>query len=133
MRNKGVETIKITEDVVDKGHDPVLLFKKQTNVSKKQKLILQVVNPNSLRKNDLQVFHGYYVEVREGEDPMRAFRKIKKQQKEDGFFDEVKAREHFQKPSFKKREKEKLRKQTIRRASRENASWHQIPKQRGHQ
>jgi ATP-dependent Clp protease ATP-binding subunit ClpX len=36
MRNKGVETIKITEDVVDKGHDPVLLFKKQTNVSKKQ-------------------------------------------------------------------------------------------------
>tara|TARA_A100001011_G_scaffold98607_1_gene103796 strand:- start:1446 stop:2693 length:1248 start_codon:yes stop_codon:yes gene_type:complete len=36
MRSKGVETIKITQDVVDKGADPVLLFKKQTDVSKKQ-------------------------------------------------------------------------------------------------
>ena len=36
MRAKGVETIKITEAVVDKGADPVLLFKKQTDVSKKQ-------------------------------------------------------------------------------------------------
>jgi small subunit ribosomal protein S21 len=99
----------------------------------KNKINFTSSKPKFVKKERPAGFHGYYVEVREGEDPMRAFRKIKKQQKEDGFFDEVKAREHFQKPSFKKREKEKLRKQTIRRASRENASWHQIPKQRGHQ
>ena len=36
MRAKGVETIKITEDVVDKGADPVLVFKKTNGISKKQ-------------------------------------------------------------------------------------------------
>ncbi len=36
MKEKGVETIKITGDVVDKGADPVLLFKKQNGLSKKQ-------------------------------------------------------------------------------------------------
>ena len=37
MKNKGVITIKITSDVVDKNADPVLLFKKlDENISKKQ-------------------------------------------------------------------------------------------------
>jgi ATP-dependent Clp protease ATP-binding subunit ClpX len=36
MKNKGVETIKITEEVVDKGADPVLVFKKTNGISKKQ-------------------------------------------------------------------------------------------------
>ena len=36
MKNKGVETIEITGDVVDKGADPVLLFKKQNGISTKQ-------------------------------------------------------------------------------------------------
>ena len=36
MKNKGVETIKITEDVVDKGADPVLVFRKANGISKKQ-------------------------------------------------------------------------------------------------
>jgi ATP-dependent Clp protease ATP-binding subunit ClpX len=36
MKNKGVETIKITEDVVDKGADPVLVFRKTNGISKKQ-------------------------------------------------------------------------------------------------
>ena len=36
MRNKGVNTIKITADVVDKGADPVLLFTK-TDAKKQQK------------------------------------------------------------------------------------------------
>ena len=36
MKAKGVETIKITEAVVDKGADPVLLFKKDNGLSKKQ-------------------------------------------------------------------------------------------------
>jgi len=38
MKNKGVETIEITGDVVDKGADPVLLFKKQNGISKKQSI-----------------------------------------------------------------------------------------------
>ena len=29
MRNKGVQKIQITNEVVDKGADPVLVFKKQ--------------------------------------------------------------------------------------------------------
>jgi len=37
MKNKGVTTIKITGDVIDKNTDPVLLFKKiDENISKKQ-------------------------------------------------------------------------------------------------
>jgi ATP-dependent Clp protease ATP-binding subunit ClpX len=36
MKNKGVTTIKITGDVIDKNADPVLLFKKQDGISKKQ-------------------------------------------------------------------------------------------------
>ena len=36
MRSRGVQKIQITREVVDKGADPVLLFKKQTDVSKKQ-------------------------------------------------------------------------------------------------
>ena len=36
MRNKGVHKIQITGDVVDKGADPVLLFKKANGISKKQ-------------------------------------------------------------------------------------------------
>jgi len=36
MKNKGVETIKITEDVVDNSADPVLVFRKANGISKKQ-------------------------------------------------------------------------------------------------
>jgi ribosomal protein S21 len=62
----------------------------------------------------------YYVEVREGEDPMRAYRKIKKKIKDDKFFEEVKERQYYQKPSFKRREKAKKRKQVLRRLQRDN-------------
>ena len=89
--------------------------------------------PRFVRKEREPGFHGYFAEVRDGEDPMRAYRRIKKKQKDDNFFEVLKEKQYFSKPSFIKREKEKKRKQTIRRASRENASWHQIPKQRGHQ
>ena len=44
---------------------------------------------------------SYYVEVRDGEDPMRAYRKIKKKIKDDKFFEEIKERQYYQKPSFK--------------------------------
>ena len=98
----------------------------------KNKINFQSNRPKFVKKTREPGFHGYYAEVRDGDDPMRAFRTIKKKQKDDRFFEELKDRQYFRKPSFIKREKEKKRKQTIRRASRENASWHQIPKQRGH-
>jgi hypothetical protein len=36
MKIKGVETIKITDAVVDKSADPVLVFRKANATSKKQ-------------------------------------------------------------------------------------------------
>ena len=36
MRNKGVSKIQITNEVVDTGADPVLVFKKANGISKKQ-------------------------------------------------------------------------------------------------
>ena len=48
-------------------------------------------------------FQGYSVKVREGEDCMRAYRKIKKMMIRDGFFKELKDREAFQpKPLLKR-------------------------------
>ena len=65
--------------------------------------------------------HGcnYWVEIRDGEDPMRAYRKIKKKIKDDKFFDEIKERQHFQKPSFKKQERAKKRKMVLKKLQRE--------------
>ena len=62
---------------------------------------------------------NYYAEVREGEDPMRAYRKIKKKIKDDKFFEEIKERQYFQKPSFKKQEKAKKRKMVLKKLQRE--------------
>ena len=44
-------------------------------------------------------FQGYYVEVREGEDAVRAYRKIKRWSKEDKFIDQIRAINTYQKPS----------------------------------
>ena len=65
---------------------------------------------------------NYYAEVREGEDPMRAYRKIKKKIKDDKFFDKIKERQYFQKPSFKKQEKAKNRKMVLKKLQRERDS-----------
>jgi|TARA_R110001592_G_scaffold9047_7_gene48534 ribosomal protein S21 len=64
-------------------------------------------------------FHGYYVEVRDGEDPLRAYRKMKKWIKEDKFVETVKAKSVFMKPSEKKREKAKEKKLVLRKLRRE--------------
>ena len=64
-------------------------------------------------------FHGYYVEIPPGGDAMRAYRKMKKWIKNDRFIEEIKERQYFQKPSFKKREKAKRRKQVLKRLQRE--------------
>ena len=50
-------------------------------------------------------FHGCYVEVREGEDAVRAYRKIKRWIKEDKFVETVKEKGTYRKPSEIKREK----------------------------
>ena len=64
-------------------------------------------------------FQGYYVDIPEGGDPMRAYSKIKKWIKNDRFLEELKDRQYFQKPSFKKREKAKRRRQVLRKLQRE--------------
>lgn len=64
-------------------------------------------------------FRGYYVEVRPGEDAIRAYRKIKRKIKDDNFIEELRDRQYFQKPSFKKREAAKARKKVLRKLQRE--------------
>ncbi len=65
-------------------------------------------------------FKGYYVEVPDGSDPMRAFRKMKKWIKNDRFIEELKDRQYYRKPSEIKVEKAKRRRQVIRKAQKEN-------------
>tara|TARA_Y100001938_G_scaffold132267_1_gene190380 strand:- start:42 stop:335 length:294 start_codon:yes stop_codon:yes gene_type:complete len=64
-------------------------------------------------------FKGYYVEVREGEDAIRAYRKIKRWMKEDKFIEQIRANNTFQKPSEIKREKEKERRKILRKLRRQ--------------
>ena len=64
-------------------------------------------------------FQGYYVDIPEGSDPMRAYRKIKKKIKDDKFIEELRDRQYYQKPSFKKREVEKRKKSVLRKLQRE--------------
>ena len=71
--------------------------------------------PRNNRSNKPLGFHGYYVDIPEGGDPMRAYRKIKKWIKNDRFIEELRDRQHYQKPSHWKRETEKRRKQTLRK------------------
>ena len=64
-------------------------------------------------------FKGYYVEVREGEDAVRAYRKIKRWIKEDNFIDQIRNNNIYKKPSEIKREKEKERRKTLRKLRRQ--------------
>ena len=76
-------------------------------------------------------FHGYYVEVREGEDAVRAYRKIKRWIKEDKFIDQIRANNTYQKPSEIKREKAKEKKKVLRKLRRERDSNLSMRPQRG--
>ena len=58
---------------------------------------------------------NYYVEVRDGDDPMRAYRRIKKKIKDDKFFEKLKERQYYRKPSEKRQEKLKKRRLVIKR------------------
>mgnify|MGYP001249152384 FL=1 len=76
-------------------------------------------------------FHGYYVEVREGEDAMRAYRKIKRWIKEDKFIDQIRANNTYQKPSEIKRDKAKEKKKVLRKLRREREGNISLRPQRG--
>ena len=64
-------------------------------------------------------FQGYYVEVREGEDAVRAYRKIKRWIKEDKFIEEIRNKNTYRKPSEIKVEKQKERGKILRKLRRE--------------
>ena len=64
-------------------------------------------------------FRGYYVEVRPGEDAIKAYRKIKRYIKEDNFIDQIRNNSVFKKPSEIKVEKAKERRRVLRKLQRE--------------
>ena len=78
--------------------------------------------PKFKKSNRPLGFQGYYVEVREGEDAVRAYRKIKRWIKEDKFIDQIRANNTFQKPSEIKREKAKERRKVLRKLRRDRDS-----------
>jgi ribosomal protein S21 len=64
-------------------------------------------------------FQGYYVEVRPGEDAVRAYRKIKRWIKEDNFIEQIKNKNTYRKPSEIKVEKAKEKRKVLRKLQRE--------------
>jgi ribosomal protein S21 len=76
-------------------------------------------------------FQGYYVEVREGEDAVRAYRKIKRWIKEDNFIDQIRNNNTYRKPSEIKVEKAKERRKVLRKLRRERDSTLSMRPQRG--
>tara|TARA_B100000900_G_C19986529_1_gene475979 strand:- start:48 stop:341 length:294 start_codon:yes stop_codon:yes gene_type:complete len=76
-------------------------------------------------------FQGYYVEVREGEDAVRAYRKIKRWIKEDKFIDQIRANNTYKKPSEIKREKAKEKRKILRKLRRERENTISMRPQRG--
>ena len=78
--------------------------------------------PKFKKSNRPLGFQGYYVEVREGEDAVRAYRKIKRWIKEDKFIDQIRSNNIYTKPSAIKREKQKERRRILRKLQRERDS-----------
>ena len=74
---------------------------------------------NNRTNNRPTGFHGYYVEVRPGEDAVRAYRKIKRWIKEDKFIEEIRSNSIYTKPSAIKREKRKERAKVLRKLQRQ--------------
>ena len=77
------------------------------------------VRPKFKKTERPQGFQGYYVEVREGEDAVRAYRKIKRWIKEDKFIEEIRNKNTYRKPSEIKVEKQKERRKILRKLRRE--------------
>jgi len=55
------------------------------------------------QNNETPKFTGRSIFIREGEDPDRAFKKLTRKLKEDGFFEVLREREFFSKPSVSKK------------------------------
>ena len=72
-------------------------------------------------------FSGYYVEIPEGGDAMRGYRKIKKWIKNDRFLEELRDRQYYRKPSEIKREAEKKTQKNFKKTTitkkRQLISW----------
>ena len=77
------------------------------------------VRPRFKKINRPLGFKGYYVEVRDGEDAIRAYRIIKRWMKEDKFVEQVRSNNTFQKPSEIKREKQNERRKVLRKLRRQ--------------
>jgi ribosomal protein S21 len=69
-------------------------------------------------------FRGFYVDTaRYGGDAIKAFRKLKRMYKDTRFFEEMRDRQYYIKPTTKRREAGKKRRQVLQRLQRErNAS-----------
>ncbi len=74
---------------------------------------------NNRTNNRPTGFHGYYVDVPSGGEAVRAYRRIKRKIKTDRFIEELRDRQYYHKPSFKKREKQKQRNKVLRKLQRE--------------
>ena len=67
-------------------------------------------NPQQNRPHNCR----YYVEVRDGEDPMRAYRRIKKKMKDDKFVEQIKElNELYKSGAITKEEFEKAKKKLL--------------------
>jgi len=65
-------------------------------------------------------YKGYYVDVtKSGGDAIRAFRKLKRMYKDTNFFEDMRDRQYYIKPTAKRREAEKKRRQVLRRLQRD--------------
>ena len=65
-------------------------------------------------------FKGYYVDTsRYGGDAIKAFRKLKRMYKDTRFFEEMRDRQYYIKPTTKRREDKKRKQQTLQRLQRE--------------
>ena len=89
------------------------------------------VRPKFKKTERPRGFQGYYVEVREGEDAVRAYRKIKRWIKEDKFIDQIRDNNTYKKPSEIKREKAKEKRKILRKLQRERNSNISMAPQRG--
>ena len=65
-------------------------------------------------------FKGYYVDVTQsGGDALRAYRKLKRMYKETNYFEEMRDRVYYRKPSEIKRETKKNKQKILRRLQRD--------------
>ena len=85
-------------------------------------------DPRGPDHSTLQIQRG--IRVRTGQDPMSAYKKLARQLKESGFFDELRTREAYVKPSTKR--KNAASRATARerkRQYRQQSKWGPIPTQ----